>query len=179
MAMLLWSEDRFQITIERLARQLVEQHEDFASSAVIGLQPRGVYLARQLRRRLATLLNSDAVPYGELDATFYRDDFRRREVPLKPQESTINFQLEGKHVILVDDVLYTGRTVRAGLDALHDYGRPATVEFLVLVDRRFSRHLPIDSDYVGIQVDTRSSQSVTVEWAELDGADRIWLLDEA
>ena len=94
MAMLLWSEDRFQITIERLARQLVEQHEDFASSAVIGLQPRGVFPAGQLGRRPAPLLNSDAVPYGELDATFYLDDVRRREVPLKPQESTINFQLK-------------------------------------------------------------------------------------
>ena len=153
MAVLLWSEERFQITIERLARQLVEQHEDFTNSALIGLQPRGVYLARQLKKRLSTLLDREAIPYGELDATFYRDDFRRRDEPLKPLESNIDFQLEGKDVILVDDVLYTGRTVRAGLDALHDY--------------------------VGIQVDTRSSQNVTVEWAELDGADRIWLLDEA
>lgn len=177
--MLLWSENRFQITIERLARQLVEHHEDFSGSVLIGLQPRGVYLARKLHQRLSALQGAQSIPYGELDATFYRDDFRRRDQPLKPEESNIDFQLEGKHVILVDDVLFTGRTVRAGLDALHDYGRPAQVEFLVLVDRRFSRHLPIDSDYVGIQVDTRSSQNVRVEWAEVEGADRIWLIDEA
>lgn len=178
MALLLWSEDRFRMTIERLARQLIERHEDFEGSALIGLQPRGVFLARKLRERLEGMLGPNAVPYGELDATFYRDDFRRRDEPLKPMESSIHFQMEGKQVILVDDVLYTGRTVRAGLDALHDYGRPARVEFLVLVDRRFSRHLPIDSDYVGIQVDTRSYQNVKVEWAEDEGSDCVWLLDE-
>jgi pyrimidine operon attenuation protein/uracil phosphoribosyltransferase len=178
MGVLLWSEDRFQVTIERLARQLVERHENFDEQALIGLQPRGVFLARKLHRQLEKMLGKNSVPYGELDVTFYRDDFRRRNEPLVPAESAINFQVEAKQVILVDDVLFTGRTVRAGLDALHDYGRPARVEFLVLVDRRFSRHLPIDSDYVGIRVDTRLSQSVKVEWAEEEGADCIWLLDE-
>ncbi len=178
MGLLLWSEERFQVTIERLARQLVERHENFDEKALIGLQPRGVFLARKLHRQLEAMLGANKVPYGELDVTFYRDDFRRRNEPLVPAESAINFQLEGKQVILVDDVLYTGRTVRAGLDALHDYGRPSRVEFLVLVDRRFSRHLPIDSDYVGIRVDTRSSQSVKVEWAEEEGTDCIWLIDE-
>lgn len=178
MGVLLWSEDRFQVTIERLARQLVERHENFDQKALIGLQPRGVFLARKLHRQLEKMLGDNTVPYGELDVTFYRDDFRRRDEPLVPAESAINFQLEAKQVILVDDVLFTGRTVRAGLDALHDYGRPDRVEFLVLVDRRFSRHLPIDSDYVGIRVDTRLSQSVKVEWAEEEGADCIWLLDE-
>jgi pyrimidine operon attenuation protein/uracil phosphoribosyltransferase len=178
MGVLLWSEDRFQVTIERLARQLVERHENFDQKALIGLQPRGVFLARKLHRQLEKMLGDNSVPYGELDVTFYRDDFRRRNEPLVPAESAINFQLEAKQVILVDDVLFTGRTVRAGLDALHDYGRPSRVEFLVLVDRRFSRHLPIDSDYVGIRVDTRLSQSVKVEWAEEEGADCIWLLDE-
>lgn len=178
MGVLLWSEDRFQVTIERLARQLVERHENFDHKALIGLQPRGVFLARKLHRQLEKMLGDNNVPYGELDVTFYRDDFRRRNEPLVPAESAINFQLEDKQVILVDDVLFTGRTVRAGLDALHDYGRPSRVEFLVLVDRRFSRHLPIDSDYVGIRVDTRLSQSVKVEWAEEEGADCIWLLDE-
>lgn len=178
MAVQIWSEDRFQVTIERLARQLIERHETFEGKALIGLQPRGVFLARKLRQRLENRLGADVVPYGELDVTFYRDDFRRREELLLPEESMINFQLEGKQVILVDDVLFTGRTVRAGLDALLDYGRPSSVELLVMVDRRFSRHLPLDSDYVGIRVDTRLSQNVKVEWAEEAGADRIWLIDE-
>ncbi len=178
MAVLIWPEDRFQITIERLARELVERHETFEGKALIGLQPRGVFLARKLRQRLENMLGANAVPYGELDVTFYRDDFRRREDPLVAQESTIHFQVEDKQVILVDDVLFTGRTVRAGLDALHDYGRPARVELLVLVDRRFSRHLPLDADYVGVRVDTRLSQNVKVEWEAEDGADRIWLIDE-
>jgi len=177
MAATILDKERFDITLQRLCYELIEHHDDFRNSALIGLQPRGIYLAQNLRERLTHILGQAEIPYGNLDATFYRDDFRRREEPLRPQESDINFLLEGKKVILVDDVLYTGRTVRAGLDALLDYGRPDKVEFLVLVDRRFSRHLPIDSDYVGMRVDTRSSQQVKVEWQEIEGNNRVWLLE--
>ncbi len=176
MSAIILDQARFDITVQRLCYQLIEQHGNFEESALIGLQPRGVYLAQSIRDRLKDILWVDNLPYGYLDPTFYRDDFRRREEPLKPQESDINFLLESKKVILVDDVLYTGRTVRAGLDALLDYGRPDKVEFLVLVDRRFSRHLPIDSDYVGMYVDTRSSQQVKVEWQELEGSNQVWLV---
>lgn len=176
-AVLLDSE-RFEITIQRLCYQLLEYHEDFTNSVLIGLQPRGVYLAKALQERLKTILNKEDVPLGYLDVTFYRDDFRRRDEPLKPNESTIDFILEGKKVILVDDVLFTGRTVRAGLDALMDYGRPDKVEFLALVDRRFRRQLPVDSDYVGMHVDTRGNQYVRVEWKEVEGDNKIWMLEE-
>lgn len=177
MSAIILDQARFDITVQRLCYQLIEKHGNFKESAIIGLQPRGVYLAQSIRDRLTDILGVSNIPYGYLDTTFYRDDFRRREEPLKPQESDINFLLEGKNVILVDDVLYTGRTVRAGLDALLDYGRPDKVEFLVLVDRRFSRHLPIDSDYVGMHVDTRYSQQVKVEWQELEGSNQVWLVE--
>ncbi len=177
MSVILLDKAKFAITIQRLCYELIEQHGFFEDSAIIGLQPRGTYLAQNIRDRLIRILGVSDIPYGYLDPTFYRDDFRRRDEPLKPQESDINFLLEGKRVILVDDVLYTGRTVRAGLDALLDYGRPEEVDFLVLVDRRFTRQLPIDSDYVGMRVDTRSSQKVKVEWEELEGANKVWLLE--
>lgn len=177
MSAVILDQSRFAVTVQRLCYELIEHHGDFQNSALIGLQPRGVYLARNIKDRLISTLGYKDIPYGYLDVTFYRDDFRRRDEPLKPQESEINFLLEGKKVILVDDVLFTGRTIRAGLDALLDYGRPDKVEFLTLVDRRFSRHLPIDSDYVGMRVDTRSSQNVKVEWQELEGANCVWLMD--
>ena len=175
MPALILDQERFNVTVERLCYELIEHHDDFRNTAIIGLQPRGVFLARKIKNRLNEILGNHEVLQGDLDVTFYREDFRRRDEPLRPQESHIDFLLEGKNVVLVDDVLYTGRTVRAGLDALLDYGRPDKVEFLVLVDRRFSRQLPIDSDYVGIRVDTRSSQNVKVEWKEIEGANQIWL----
>ena len=112
---------------------------------------------------------------GNLDITFFRDDFRRREKPLIPSITNIDFSLENKKVILVDDVLYTGRTIRAGLDALLTFGRPSKVELLVLIDRRFRRDLPIQADYVGKMVDSLISERVSVEWEEIEGEDKIVL----
>jgi pyrimidine operon attenuation protein/uracil phosphoribosyltransferase len=112
---------------------------------------------------------------GNLDITFFRDDFRRRERPLIPSITNLDFSIENKKVVLVDDVLYTGRTIRSGLDALMTFGRPSKVELLVLVDRRFRRDLPIQADYVGKAVDTLISERVSVEWKETEGADKVVL----
>jgi len=110
-----------------------------------------------------------------LDATFHRDDFRRKEVPLIPNKTDINFEIEGKKVILIDDVLYTGRTIRSGMDAMLAFGRPSRMELLVLIDRRYSRHLPIQPDYKGMSVDTIARQRVSVHWKEIEGKDKVLL----
>ncbi|QJD97512.1 bifunctional pyr operon transcriptional regulator/uracil phosphoribosyltransferase PyrR [Mucilaginibacter robiniae] len=168
---------KFQITIQRLCRQLIENHNDFSDSVVIGIQPRGIYLGRRIAAELNQILGKP-VMQGDLDITFYRDDFRRRETPLVPNQTRIDFIVEGKKVILMDDVLWTGRTIRAAMDAVLAFGRPAKVELLTLVDRRYSRHLPVTADYVGIEVDSIASQKVVVSWKETDAEDRVVLLSE-
>ena len=165
----------FSLTIGRLCHQLIEDHGDLSGTALIGLQPRGIYLARRLRTELKRILDSEKFKYGELDITFHRDDFRHRSFPASPSITQLDFSLDDRKVILVDDVLFTGRTIRAGLDAMLAFGRPAGVQLLVLVDRRFSRELPIQPDYVGKQVDSIAGQRVTVEWKETDGEDRVLL----
>lgn len=170
---------KFQITIQRLCHQLIENHEDFSDTVLIGIQPRGIYLARRIRKELLQILSDSAGQYGELDITFFRDDFRRKGTgPLVPSATSIDFIVEGKNVILIDDVLWTGRTIRSAMDALQAFGRPEKIELLVLVDRRFSRQLPIEPDYIGIQVDTIDSQKVLVSWDEVDEQDRVVLLTE-
>ncbi len=157
---------QFSIVIDRLCFELIEKHGDFNNSAIIGLQPRGVFLARRIVKRLSEITHNKALLYGELDIAFYRDDFRRGNEQIVPNAMKINFTVEGKKVILIDDVLYTGRTIRSALDALVDFGRPDKVELMVLIDRRYSRHLPIQPDYTGITVDTRANDKVKVEWKE-------------
>lgn len=171
---LILTPQKFSITINRLCHQLIEVHDDFSDSAIIGLQPRGVLLARRIRETLQQILKKDDILYGELDTTFYRDDFRRKD--LVPNRTNIDFIIEDKNVIMIDDVLYTGRTIRAGLDAMMAFGRPKDVELLVLVDRRFSRNLPIQAKYSGCIVDTIASEKVKVEWKETDGEDHVWLI---
>ncbi len=176
---ILLSGPKFQTTIQRLCHQLIENHHDFSDSVVIGIQPRGIYLADRITRELKNILHLDRIVSGQLDITFFRDDFRRKgSGPLVPSTTNINFMVENKKVILVDDVLWTGRTIRSALDAIQSFGRPQKVELLTLVDRRFSRHLPIEPDYIGIQVDTIDSQKVIVSWQETDGIDEIKLLTE-
>ena len=165
---------QFSITISRLCHQLIENHNDFSSSVIIGLQPRGVFVARRILRELKNLFPGKKIMCGDLDVTFHRDDFRRREIII-PSATAIDFEVEDKNVILVDDVLYTGRTIRAGMDAIIDYGRPKKIELLTLVDRRYSRHLPIAPDYIGISVDTITTEKVIVHWQETDGTDEILL----
>lgn len=168
-----------EIVISRLAQQLIENHQDFANTVVLGMQPRGIYFAERVVREL-NRTRADAmpdVPLGYLDATFYRDDFRRRDTPLRPNTTNVPFVIEDKRVILVDDVLATGRMVRAALDAMTAFGRPRSVELLVLIDRRYNRDLPIRPDYTGKRVNTLESQRVLVEWTEQGAdADRIWLV---
>ena len=138
----------FELTINRLCYQLIEIHNDFSNTVLIGLQPRGVNLLTRVKKRLEKILEKKVV-CGKLDITFYRDDFRRRESTLIPSTTNIDFVIESKNVVLMDDVLYTGRTIRSGLDAMLAFGRPKKVELLTLVDRRFTRDLPIQADYVG------------------------------
>ncbi|MBB6612840.1 bifunctional pyr operon transcriptional regulator/uracil phosphoribosyltransferase PyrR [Pontibacter sp. Tf4] len=164
------------IMVMRLCHQLIENHGDFSDSVILGLQPRGKYVAERIQQTLATILGKQ-VPTGYLDTTFHRDDFRRRETPLTANATKIDFLIEGKKVILVDDVLYTGRSVRAAMDAMIAYGRPANVELLVLIDRLYTRHLPIQATYVGRQVNSLQSQRVLVEWKAQDAPeDTIWLI---
>ena len=170
---------QFQLTLDRLAHQLVEEHGDFANSALIGIQPRGVHVASRLRDRIKDILEGGEPRYGELDMTFSRDDFRRRTQPLQAASTNLNFPVEGLRVVLVDDVLFTGRTIRAAMDALLAHGRPAEVELAVLVDRRFRRELPIEPQSVGRSIDSLDSQRVKVVWAEIDGSgeDRVELIN--
>ena len=165
----------FDLTINRICQQLIENYGDFSDSVFIGLQPRGVFLASIIHPKLETRLKKK-IPLGMLDVTFHRDDFRRRDIPIKASETKVDFIIEEKNVILIDDVLFTGRTVRSALDALISFGRPRKVELLVLIDRKHTRHLPIAANYVGKYVDTLASQKVLVE---LEGQgykkNKIWL----
>ncbi|MFN7792231.1 MAG: bifunctional pyr operon transcriptional regulator/uracil phosphoribosyltransferase PyrR, partial [Cyclobacteriaceae bacterium] len=149
-----------------------------SDSVILGMQPRGIFLAELIHAKLEKLVKKK-IPLGYLDTTFHRDDFRRREIPAKASETRIDFVIEGKNVILIDDVLFTGRTVRAALDAMIAFGRPSKVELLVLVDRKYTRDLPIAADYVGRYVDTLDSQRVLVE-LEAQGyrQNKIWLVNK-
>jgi pyrimidine operon attenuation protein/uracil phosphoribosyltransferase len=169
---------KFQITIQRLCRQLIENHNDFSNSVIIGIQPRGRYLAQRITAELRKILPDKTIQQGDLDITFFRDDFRRRESPLVPNQTKIDFIVEGKKVIMIDDVLWTGRTIRAAMDAMLAFGRPGKVELLVLVDRRYSRDLPVAADYIGIEVDSIASQKVVVSWKETDGEDKVVLVSD-
>jgi pyrimidine operon attenuation protein / uracil phosphoribosyltransferase len=150
------------ITIKRLAHQILENNVNLDNTVVIGLQPRGVFLSDQIVAEIQKELPNEKIEYGKLDITFYRDDIRK-ELHM-PNQTDIPFSIEGKRVVLIDDVLYTGRTIRAALDALLDFGRPGKVELCVLIDRRFSRQLPIQADYTGKSIDSIISQKVKVEW---------------
>jgi len=167
----------FELTINRLCYQLIEAHGDFSNSVLIGLQPRGVNVVTRLKQNLEVIIGKE-VKCGNLDITFYRDDFRRRESPLIPSTTNIDFDIENKDIVLIDDVLYTGRTIRSGLDALLAFGRPAKVELLTMIDRRFRRDLPIQADYVGKTVDTLVSERVSVEWKEIEGEDKVILFTQ-
>lgn len=160
-----------QILLHRLTCQLIENHGSLKNAVLIGLQPRGTFLAKRLQEFLKQE-NIDA-QLGSLDITFFRDDFRRRDNPLQPNQTKIDFLLEGKDVIFIDDVLYTGRSVRSALDAIQSFGRPRSVELLVLIDRRFSRELPIQPDYSGKRVDSLAGDRVAVEWKEENGNEDI------
>lgn len=166
------------ITLHRLACQLLENHTSFHNTVLIGMQPRGIYLAKRLAAMLKEDYQVSDLHLGHLDITFYRDDFRRSDKPLAANQTQIDFIVENKKVVLVDDVLYTGRSIRAALTALQSYGRPESVELLTLIDRRFSRHLPIQPDYRGRQVDAINNEKVKVCWLENDGEDAVYLINK-
>ncbi|MEO6638471.1 MAG: bifunctional pyr operon transcriptional regulator/uracil phosphoribosyltransferase PyrR [Ginsengibacter sp.] len=153
---------QLQITIERLAYQLIENYTELESIVLIGIQPRGIFLADRINDQLNKINPGQKIKYGKLDITFYRDDIRKELH--QPNQTDISFPIEEKNVILIDDVLHTGRTIRAALDALLAFGRPKKVELCVLINRRFSRQLPIQPDYCGKSIDSIVSEKVKVEW---------------
>ena len=164
-----------EIILHRLACQLIENHNDFSNTVLIGLQPRGSFLANRLKNILINDYQIKDLKVGLLDITFYRDDFRRREAPIDASSTKIDFLIEDKNVVLIDDVLFSGRSIRAGLSAINDFGRPNLVELLVLIDRRFSRHLPIQPNYKGRQVDAINKEKVKVCWKETHKKDVVYL----
>lgn len=173
---LILSQPLLDFTLERLCQQLIENHGDFSEVVLVGLQPRGTFLADRIVAILEQQIKG-LIKWGYLDATFYRDDFRRRDSPLAPNTTNLIHLVENREVILIDDVLATGRMVRAAMDALQAFGRPRKVELLCLIDRSYNRDLPIQPDYVGKKVNTLDSQKVLVEWAEKDKKDdKIWLM---
>lgn len=166
------------IILHRLACQLIEKHNDFSNTVLIGLQPRGVFLANRIAKILKDNYNIKNIQLGLLDITFFRDDFRRSDKPLEANTTHIDFLVEDKIVVFIDDVLYTGRSIRAALTAIQSFGRPDEIELLTLIDRRFSRHLPIQPDYRGRQVDVINHEKVKVNWKENDGEDSVYLINK-
>lgn len=175
---LLVDAQKLQIVLKRLAGQLVEKHLNFENTVLIGLQPRGVFLAERIGHILTNDFHINNLQSGALDITFFRDDFRRNDKPLSANRTHIEFLVEDKSVVFIDDVLYTGRSIRAALTAIQSFGRPKEIELLTLVDRRFSRHLPIQPDYIGFQVDAINSERVTVCWKDQQGEDAVYIEDK-
>lgn len=163
------------IILHRLACQLIEKHLDFSNTILIGIQPRGAFLAKRLTEILKDEYQISDLKLGLLDITFFRDDFRRSEKPFEANQTQIDFLVEDKNVVFIDDVLYTGRSIRAALTAIQSFGRPKSIELLTLIDRRFSRDLPIQPDYRGRQVDAINNEKVLVKWKEKDGEDAVYI----
>ncbi|UII80173.1 bifunctional pyr operon transcriptional regulator/uracil phosphoribosyltransferase PyrR [Flagellimonas sp. CMM7] len=166
------------IILHRLACQLLENHLDFSNTVLIGIQPRGIFLAERLAKILKEEYKVKDIDLGFLDITFYRDDFRRGEKTLEANTTKIDFLVDDKNVVFIDDVLYTGRSIRAALTAIQSFGRPSDIELLTLIDRRFSRHLPIQPNYRGRQVDAINEEKVKVLWKENDGKDIVYLVNK-
>jgi pyrimidine operon attenuation protein / uracil phosphoribosyltransferase len=164
------------IILHRLACQLIEKYLDFSNTVLIGIQPRGGAVARRIKQILEKEYNVPQIELGHLDITFFRDDFRRGDKPLEANKTEIDFIVENKKVVFIDDVLYTGRSINAALTAIQSFGRPSEVELMVLIDRRFSRHLPIQPDYRGRQVDAINGEKVKVSWQEDEGEDSVYLI---
>lgn len=168
------SEQQLALTVKRLAHQILENNLSLENTVLIGLQPRGIWLSDRIVQELKKIVDPANIQYGKLDITFYRDDIRKS---LHIANATdIPFSIENRKVVLIDDVLYTGRTIRAALDALLAFGRPSKVMLCVLVDRRFNRELPIQPDYTGKTIDTIISQKVIVNWKETNGVDEVILM---
>jgi pyrimidine operon attenuation protein/uracil phosphoribosyltransferase len=165
--------DRVSRSLVRIAHEILERNRGVESLALVGIRARGVPLAARLAAHLKDIAGVD-VPIGSLDITLYRDDLMRMPVGPQPlvRRTEIPFSIDGRRILLVDDVLYTGRTIRAALDALIDFGRPSAIQLVVLVDRGH-RELPIRADYVGRNIPTSRPQSVQVRLVEIDGRDEV------
>jgi len=175
---ILFNHKELDLSVNRLCWQLIENHCDFSDTVLVGMQPRGFKLAQKIHSKLLELTSINKISLGSLDITFFRDDFRRREELISPNQTDIDFLVEGKNVIFIDDVLYTGRSIRAGMDAINSFGRPKQIELLVLIDRRFSRELPIEPNYVGKTVDAIDSEKVVVEWNDTGNNGQVSLIRE-
>ena len=173
---ILLNSKEIEVIINRLCCQLIENHMDSKQTVLIGIQPRGTFLAQKMVETLSKKYGISDINFGVLDITFFRDDFRRSEKPLVANTTDINFIVENKQVVFIDDVLYTGRSIRAALTAIQSFGRPSKIELLVFIDRRFSRHLPIQPDYTGWKVDAINEERVVVHWAENDKEDAVYLM---
>ena len=172
---ILLSHKKIEIILNRLSCQLIEKFNDFDDVVLVGLQPRGVYLLNRLVGMLEKSYGIKKVINGKLDITFFRDDFRRFDKTLSPSSNEMELTIEGKSVVIIDDVLYTGRSIRAALTALDNYGRPNYIQLLVLIDRRFSRDLPIQPDYIGAQVDALEGDKVRVQWKDNSKEDTVFI----
>lgn len=164
------------IILHRLACQLIEKHLDFSNTVLVGIQPRGSFLAARLKQLLEQEYSVPPIALGYLDITFFRDDFRRTDRPLEASITQLDFLVDNKNVVFIDDVLFTGRSIRSALTAIQSFGRPLGIELLVLIDRRFSRHLPIQPDYRGRQVDSINNEKVKVAWKDQEGEDAVYLI---
>ena len=164
--------------LNRLSFQLIEDHNSFENTVLVGIQPRGSLLAKRIFTLIDNYNKSNNLKIGYLDITFFRDDFRRSEKVLKANSTKLDFSIENKTVVLVDDVLFTGRSIRAALSAIQSFGRPMAVKLLTLIDRRFSRHLPIQPDYRGRQIDVYENQKVIVDWNNEIGDDCVYIINK-
>jgi len=162
------------LIVKRLSHQILEQHLELKDTVIIGLQPRGILLSNRIVEELGNHVDKKSIQYGKLDITFYRDDIRT--ALHNANKTEIPFSIEKKKVVIIDDVLYTGRTIRAAMDALLDFGRPSKVSLCVLIDRRFRRELPIEANYVGRAIDTLSNEKVMVRWSENAETDSVQIM---
>lgn len=168
--------EHFNIILRRLCYQIIENHFPFQQTVLIGIQPRGTLLLNAITTEIRRIHQHAVINEGKIDSTFYRDDFRTSDKLLVPNETQINYTIDNKNIVLIDDVLYTGRTIRSAMEALMEYGRPNKIELLTFVDRRFSRELPIEPNYVGMRVDSVNSEKVKVEWNKENTNATIWII---
>ena len=173
----LFNKERLEITINRLCHQLNENHNNFENTVLIGLQPRGIYFLDRIKKNINNILNKE-IETGILDTTFYRDDFRSNEIP-KARETLIPFLVDDKNVVIIDDVLFTGRTVRSAMEGIMNFGRPNKIELLVLIDRKYTRDIPVEPTYCGIKINTITSDRIEVNLAEQGfDKDNIWIINK-
>ena len=171
----LLNSNQIDIIINRLVCQLIENHTDFNDTVLIGLQPRGIYLLDKIIDVFSKKYTNIKIIHRNLDYTFFRDDFRRCYKTINPKSSNIDISIENKKIVLIDDVLYTGRSIRAAMSSIDSYGRPKSIELMVLIDRRFKRELPFEANYFGAKIDTIKGDKVSVIWGKEKDNDVVYI----